>query len=261
MKPTCYVIKLGGSVITYKQGRYALRRDVIALIARVLKARQPVIGLPVVLVFGGGSFGNVAPTDYRIFERPDGMPSANLPMMTSVMFSMLSDIVQIFIEHSLRVYPFQAGALLSVGEHGHAAFNSRPLLAAMVAGFMPVLTGDLLLREEQEAVIVSSDNLVPLLAVDFDVRRALYYSDVEGVHDQANHLVRWVSNANAAQLEGCVGGSCATDLTGGMHNKFMQQRELARLGVISEVLSFDHFDRVHLSLSGVRQFGTLFLNE
>ena len=261
MRPVCYAIKLGGSITTHKEGRYALRHDAIALVARVLKARQARIGLPVILIFGGGSYGNVAPTEYRILERQQGLPSVNLPMMTAVMFSMLSDITRIFVEHALRVYPFQSSALLGLDERGHLNINARPLVAAMAAGYMPLLTGDLLVCGERGARIVSSDDIAPLLAVDFEVRRALYYSDVAGVYDQVGNLIPWVNNANAASIETCVGGSSVPDLTGGMRNKFMQQRQLAHLGVVSEVLSFDCFDRVDLSLCGLRQFGTVFLNE
>nr|WP_063851230.1 fosfomycin resistance kinase FosC [Pseudomonas syringae]CAA83855.1 phosphotransferase [Pseudomonas syringae] len=182
-------------------------------------------------------------------------------MMTSIMFSMLSDITRIFVEQGLRVYPFQSSALLGVDEEGRVTLHARQLATAMASGYMPLLTGDLLLRGEQEAQVFSSDNIAPLLAADFEVRRVLYYSDVAGVYDQGNALVPWVGNANAACMEACVGASSMTDLTGGMRNKFMQQRQLARLGVVSEVLSFECFDRVHLSLCGLRQFGTVFLSE
>lgn len=258
MSPRCYVIKLGGSVTTEKRERYVLRCDVISKIASVLKAKLAYIDLPVILIFGGGSFGNVAPTDYRIFEQQVGLPSANLPMMTSVMFSMLLDITRIFVEHSLRVYPFQSGALLGVDERGQIMINTRSLTAAMAAGYIPLLTGDLLLQGERRAEIYSSDNIAALLTVDFEVRRVLYYSDVSGVYDGAGNLISMVDDSNASEVEGFVSGSSLTDLTGGMRNKFMQQRLLASRGVVSEVLSFDFFEEVDMSLCGLCQFGTLF---
>lgn len=260
MRRRCYVIKLGGSVTTEKRGRYVLRRDVISKIASVLKAKLVHIDYPVILIFGGGSFGNVAPTDFRIFEQQGGLPSVNLPMMTSVMFSMLSDIARIFVEHSLRVYPFQSGALLGVDERGQVVIDTRSVTAAMVAGYIPLLTGDLLLQGERQAEIYSSDNIASLLTEDFEVRRVLYYSDVAGVYDGVGNLIYLVNDANASEVERFASASSMTDLTGGMRNKFMQQRLLASRGVVSEVLSFDFFEEVDMSLCGLRQFGTLFSN-
>lgn len=263
MRAACYVVKLGGSITTKKQGRYELRHEVIAFIAEVLQSRAASLDVPLILVLGGGSYGNLAPTDYRIFERDEGLPSVDLPMMTVTMFAMLSEISNVCVDHALRVYPLQTSALCSAAECGRLTMDTRSLRAVMAAGYIPLLSGDLVIGQGREPLLLSSDDIPALLTEDFDVRRVLYYTDVSGIYDPADPstIIAFVSSANASDVQGLVGGSAATDLTGGMRNKFMQQRLLAQRGVESEVLAFEHFHHLDQSLRGTRQFGTVFLSE
>lgn len=259
MRTACYVIKFGGSVITNKSGSYQLLRDPIVKIAKILKKKN--IGLPLVLIFGGGSFGNLAPIDYKVLERPDNKPSVTLPMMTVVMFSMLSEITQIFVRHSLSVYPLQAGALICVDDAGEISLDGRAISSAILSGHIPLLTGDLVFNGTGKYEIFSSDNIPPLLTKNFEIARALYYTDVDGLYESttSNMVVPFVDDSNFTVVQHAAGDSSNQDITGGMRNKFSQQRLLAHLGVESEVLSFDCFDNVDLSLKGDEHYGTVFL--
>lgn len=259
MRTACYVIKFGGSVITNKSGSYQLLRDPIEKIAKILKKTD--IGLPLVLIFGGGSFGNLAPIDHKVLERPDNKPSVTLPMMTVVMFSMLSEITKIFVAHSLPVYPLQTSALICIDGTGEISLDGRAIFSAISSGHIPLLTGDLIFSGMDKYEIFSSDNIPPLLTKDFEIARVLYYTDVDGVYESntSNTVVPYVDDSNFTVVRNATGGSSNQDITGGMRNKFSQQRSLAHLGVESEVLSFECFDNVDLSLRGDEHYGTVFL--
>jgi isopentenyl phosphate kinase len=60
-------------------------------------------------------------------------------------------------------------------------------------------------------------------------------------------------------MQQAAGDSSNQDITGGMRNKLYQQHLLAQLGVESEVLSFERFENVDLSLKGYKHYGTVFL--
>lgn len=261
MRTACYVIKFGGSITTNKNGSYNLLRDSIITIAKNLNINKVNIRLPLVLIFGGGSFGNLAPVDYRVLDQVDGRPSVNLPMMTTVMFSMLSEITKLFVQHSVAVYPFQSSAIIGADDDGKIILNTRAISSAMTAGYIPILTGDLIFKGNDTYEIFSSDNIPPLMASHFEIVRALYYTDVDGLYQslESGSVVPLVDNSNSAAMQELAGKSSAQDFTGGMQNKFIQQRLLAKLGIESEVLSFQNIHNVEHSLRGDRRYGTVFL--
>jgi|GEM_PF-3963355 len=263
MRTACYVVKIGGSVTTNKNGRYELRLDSIRSIAKTLSDKAAAIDLPIILIFGGGSFGNLAPVDYQIFERSNGFASTKLPMMTTIMFSMLAEITGVFIENKVRVYPLQSSALIVGDEEGMIKINTQPIAAAISAGYTPIITGDLIFTGPGEFEIFSSDNIASLLAHDFNLRKVLYYTDVRGLYSSldSRSIIPFVDNSNFSNVKLYAGASSAQDITGGMYNKFLQQRTLASLGVESEVLSFEFFDKIDLSLKKALHCGTVFLTE
>lgn len=259
MRTDCYVIKFGGSVITKKSGSYQLLDGVIKKIARILRKKS--IDLPLIIIFGGGSFGNLAPFDYKVLERSDDKASKTLPMMTVVMFSMLSEITRTFVDLSLPVYPLQASALICADENGEITIDGRAITSIISSGHIPLITGDLIFNGIDKYEIFSSDNIPALLTTDFSIARALYYTDVEGVYESitSTTVVPYVDDSNLRVMQQAAGDSSNRDITGGMRNKLYQQHLLAQLGVESEVLSFERFENVDLSLKGYKHYGTVFL--
>lgn len=259
MRSACYVIKFGGSVITNKAGAYELLNDPLVKIAKVLKEKE--MDLPLILIFGGGSFGNLAPLDYKVLERQGDRASLTLPMMTVTMFSMLSEITKIFVAHSLPVYPLQTSALTCAERGSEISLDARVIKSAIDCGFIPLLTGDLVFEGSDNYGIFSSDNIPYLLSKEFEIARVLYYTDVEGLYEPANgnQIVSYVDSSNFRAMQNAAGSSSYQDITGGMRNKFVQQRLLASSGIESEVLSFQYFDCVCDSLKGAKRYGTVFL--
>ncbi|MFQ6130038.1 MAG: kinase, partial [Candidatus Hadarchaeaceae archaeon] len=62
MKPL--IVKFGGSVITDKRRRFAVKQATLRRLARELAAAKG----PLVLVHGGGSFGHPMASKYKIAE-------------------------------------------------------------------------------------------------------------------------------------------------------------------------------------------------
>ncbi len=263
MRTACYVVKIGGSVTTNKNGRYELRSEAIQTIAKVLRNRAFAVDLPIILIFGGGSFGNLAPVEHQIVDRSDGFAPTNLPMMTLTMFSMLTDITKVLIENAVPAYPFQSSALIVGGADGLLEVSTKSIAAAISLGYVPIISGDLIFAGREGFMIFSSDNIASLLARDFDIQRVLYYTDVRGLYDSLSPtaIIPFVDGANSSAVKSYAGASSSQDITGGMLNKFVQLRALAKLGIESEVLSFEYFGKLDLSLRKALHCGTVFLAE
>ena len=260
-----YIIKVGGSVITNKEGRYSLNEDVIEKLANVFPGLPSNISNRIVLVLGGGSFGNLAPIDYRLDPVGD-WSLVDTPMMTVRMFQMLSGVVDVFRSASVPVYPFQASSLISYDEgqtETKLNFNIRPIREVMKRGLIPVISGDLIFFQDSFRIL-SSDDIPVIIASQEGVKieKVLYYSDVDGLMNTTTNLViKEVNFSNFNKVSLFAGPSGKRDVTGGMKTKLNAMASLGSFGVESEILNIRYFDRILASCQGTQHFGTKFLVE
>ncbi|MNJ42125.1 Amino acid kinase family protein [compost metagenome] len=257
---SCYAVKIGGSVTTVKRGSYQFNDAAISSIASTLVSCREDLALPLILVFGGGSFGNVAPVEHGLVSIGRVEQPPKLAMMTVTMFGMLSRIAERLLAYGVPVYPLQTSALVVKRLDG-MYIDARALCCAMSEGYIPLLSGDMVFSERGGYQLVSSDDILPLLSRALTVERALYYTDVEGIYDPddpCKKVIPVVHGGNAEWVKGMSGLSSVHDLTGGMAQKFKQLRALAISGVEAEVLSFRHFPVLADSLRAVVQHGTIF---
>jgi isopentenyl phosphate kinase len=254
---SCYILKIGGSVTTNKSGRYELLDENIQLIAKTIHQCFDVLEHPLILVFGGGSFGNVAPKDYNIADPQGDWQNVDLPMMTLTMFSMLQTIANIFRQNKVPVYPIQTSAIAHFSAQG-SHLHTGSIEMALRAGNIPLLTGDLVFDTKRHFRILSSDCLPVMLADTFNVQNVLYYCNVPGVYypQGTDSIVKLVNHANFDQVLTTTGPSNKPDITGGMKTKLQQLRLLAQKGVGSEIIDFVRFKDVRKSLDNKVQFGT-----
>ncbi|MFM2666678.1 isopentenyl phosphate kinase [Vibrio mediterranei] len=259
-KGDSYIIKLGGSISTNKDGRYELDVNNIKLIGNTLYKYKIWERFKIVLVFGGGSFGNVAPREYDIISRKTNSKVENISKMTTIMFSMLSDITSILISCGVPAYPFQCSAIVNQLPNGLFDIHTGSISSALEQGILPVITGDLVFNNDGDFMIFSSDNVPELIADKINVSHILYYSDVDGLYSDINEK-KVITNIKPKDIEGyksIAGPSSRQDITGGMYNKINQIQRLVNKGLSVELLSFSFFSNVGLSISKKKQFGTFF---
>jgi isopentenyl phosphate kinase len=126
---------------------------------------------------------------------------------------------------------------LSTASRDADAALSLPLEAVrrmLAEGFLPVLHGDLVVHEDRGATVVSGDELVVALARGLGADRVGLCSDVPGVFDGDGEVFDRV--AAFEDVADALGGSEATDVTGGMAGKV---RTLLDLDAPSNVFDLD----------------------
>ncbi|MFH4399001.1 isopentenyl phosphate kinase [Vibrio diabolicus] len=260
LKIESYIIKLGGSITTNKDGRYELDVDNINLIGNVLCKDKLWEKYRIILVFGGGSFGNVAPREYDILSKNSNTKIENVSKMTTIMFSMLSDITSILVSCGVPAYPFQCSAIVNQLSNGKFDLHSGSISSALEQGAIPVITGDLVFKNNGDFMIFSSDNVPELIADKISVSHIIYYSDVDGLYSnfKEKKVISYIKPTDIEGYKTIAGPSSRQDITGGMHNKINQIQCLVNKGLSVELLSFDFFPHVGLSISKKEQFGTFF---
>lgn len=249
-------MKLGGSVLTDKSQYRTPRLDVIARLADEL-AR---CGDRVTLVHGAGSYGHVLARQHDLAKGDDGSAARRLAAaqvhgdvreLQGLVLTALRDAGVPAV--SLSTYDL---ARTTSGEL--ASFAFEPLHETLAAGFMPVMSGDVVLDHARGFGILSGDVLMVELARLLRPARAVFVTDVDGIHDRdpmesgAKLFPRIDLQADIRHTESRV-----PDITGSMAGKLKRAQSVARAGVPVHVVNGLAHGRLADVLAGKPVVGTL----
>jgi len=112
------------------------------------------------------------------------------------------------------------------------ALETEAIRGALGRGLVPLLYGDVALDGTIGGTIVSTEQVLAFLARQLRPRRLIVVSDMDGVFtrdprlDSAAERVPEITRANWDAVRLLLGGSRATDVTGGMRSKV---EEMVRL--------------------------------
>ncbi|MCA9954897.1 MAG: hypothetical protein KC434_09275 [Anaerolineales bacterium] len=214
-------LKLGGSLITDKTQVETVRTDVLARLAdEIVEARRESPALRLVLGHGSGSFGHVAAAkrgtrqgvtdaeDWRAFaEVSDAAARLNRQVLAALL---AADVTAVSLSPSASVGCVD-GRIQSIASH--------TVQAALAAGIVPVVYGDVAFDSVRGGTIVSTEEVMISLAGEIRPSWLLLAGETTGVYDQAGQVIPAISRANYAEIEAALGGSRGTDVTGGMVSK------------------------------------------
>ena len=225
------VLKLGGSVITDKATPETVDDDALD---RAVGAIADADVSRLLLVHGAGSFGHhyaethgVTPTDgshdaVGVWEIHDSMRRLNDEVVGRLQSAGVP---------ALPVHPLSAGARAADSTLSLASDTTATMLAE---GFVPVLHGDVIAHADAGATIISGDEVVAHLARGLDADRVGLCSTVDGVYGEDGDVVSEITDFG--DVADALGGSDATDVTGGMAAKV---RALLELGAPASIFGPD----------------------
>jgi isopentenyl phosphate kinase len=229
-------VKLGGSVITDKTQPETARSDVIARLAaevsRSLAARPD---LRLVLGHGSGSFGHVSARQYRTVEGvstpADWRGFATVAAVAARLNRIVTDL---FLAAGIPVWSLQPSASARCRARELVSLEADPVGEALAQGLVPLVYGDVALDEVQGGTIISTEQIFVNLARRFRPVRLILVGAVDGVfrgdpmRDPAVPLIPEISARNWPEVQAALGGSHATDVTGGMLSKVERMLGLVR---------------------------------
>lgn len=248
-------MKLGGSVLTDK-AQY--RTPDLATMAR-LAHEIGASGERVVLVHGAGSYGHVLAKEHKLVDgdrHPNARAAAaqvhgDVRELTGLVLSALREAG--LAPMSLSAYDLTR---LNNGELANFAFE--PLHETLSAGFTPLMSGDVVLDAARGFSILSGDVLMLELARILRPRRAIFVTDVDGIHDKdpresGAKLLRAIDlKADIRQTESRV-----PDITGSMAGKLKRAQAVAKAGVPVHVINGRAAGRLADALAGRDVVGTV----
>lgn len=207
------ILKLGGSVITEKDRPETLDGDALR---RAASAIADAATDRLVVVHGGGSFGHHHATEHGVSTTVGTDDPAAVLDIHGAMTTLNQFVLRRLREHdvaSVPVHPL-SGAVRS-GDELHV--QTETVRGMLDTGFVPVLHGDVIVDQERGATILSGDELVVRLAETLDADRVGLCSAVPGVLNEADAVIDRI--VAYEDVEHVLGGSDATDVSGGMAGK------------------------------------------
>jgi isopentenyl phosphate kinase len=226
-------LKLGGSLITDKNRPHTPRLEVIRRLAdEIVAARENEAGLRILLGHGSGSFGHVPARRYgtrqgvRTEQEWHGFVEV---WREAVQLNRI--VVNALGEAGLPAMSLPPSSSTLARDGLVETWNLEPMRRALEANLLPVVFGDVAFDSLRGGTILSTEDLFSHLALELQPRRILLAGSEAGVwadFPNCTRLVEEISPANWSDLSATVGGSTATDVTGGMASKVQQSLELAQ---------------------------------
>jgi isopentenyl phosphate kinase len=245
------LIKLGGSVVTFKNRPLAANVGAIDGISRVLAQ----LDMPAIIVHGGGSFGHYWSVKYDMHTKPAGYDAHGVSVVHESMVALNQIIVNSMIRAGLNPYGMQP-SVFTAG-HKPAAAKVKQVYAIARSKMMPVTFGDVVHVQGSKYSILSGDAIMTILAKVLRPSRVVFATNVDGIYkDMASkELVREVRAAGRRSIE--FSKAAGADVTGGMQRKVTEAFKIASYGM--DVLMVNGLvpERIAEAVEGRLQVGTV----
>ncbi len=178
-KPT--ILKIGGSVITDKNGELSAKTGEIDRLTQEIRQANV---KNLIIVHGGGSFGHPAAERYAIKsgykEESQKIGFSQTHHYMTVLNGLFMDALIWHDVPSMSITPSSC----IITENGRIrSFEDAPLRTLMKMNFTPVLYGDAVFDTKIGFTILSGDQLVSALALRFNATRIIMGVDEDGVYD------------------------------------------------------------------------------
>ncbi|MDG5774970.1 isopentenyl phosphate kinase [Haloarculaceae archaeon H-GB1-1] len=207
------VLKLGGSVITAKDDLETVDDEGMETVLDAVGAFEG----DLVVVHGGGSFGHHHAAEHGVSSTSGIHDAAGAVAVHGAMKRLNDEVVTRLHERGVGAVPVHPLSAASRAADGALALPTAQVGTMLGEGFTPVLHGDVVAHEGEGVTVVSGDDLVIALARSLDATRVGLCSAVPGVLDVDGEVVTRIDRFD--DVARAVGGSDATDVTGGMAAK------------------------------------------
>jgi len=259
------VLKLGGSLITWKEKPLKPRVDVISRISkeigRALRKRET---LRLVIVHGGGSYGHPYAYKYKIHEglKPDQSKYQvyGLGQTTDAMRKLSLIISESLRKEGIPVFPIQASSISILKDGRIDKFFQEPLEMLLKIGAVPLLWGDVALDVNRGFGIVSGDELSVKLAVTLNASKIIFTLDIDGIYTKppgtnGAQLIRYLRPG----MENVDYSVRKRDVTGGVMRKIVEAEPLVSAGKLVVLFINGLVEgRVEKALLGEQVVGTIY---
>lgn len=246
------LIKLGGSVVTFKEKPLTANIDAIDGISRALAQ----LGVPVIIVHGGGSFGHYWSVKYDMHTKPANYDIHGVSIVHESMIALNQIIVSSMIRVGLNPYGMPPSALTT--GHKPIVAKIKDIDAMAHSKVIPVTFGDIVYFGGTKYSILSGDALMTILARVLRPLRIIFATNVDGIYkDRASREL-----VNEIQVEDKRRSieffkTSDIDATGGMQRKVTEAFKIASHGMDVVMINGLLPERIIEAAEGTLKVGTV----
>jgi isopentenyl phosphate kinase len=255
------VLKIGGSVITDKNGELAAKTNEINRIAEEIQKTNV---QDLVVVHGGGSFGHPYAQRYGLKEGfREESQKVGFSETHHVMTVLNGLVMDALVWHGIQAISITPSSCLITESGRIKDFADVPLKRYLNMGFMPVLYGDAVLDTKLGFTILSGDQLISYLALELRAKRIVVGVDVDGVYesdpktDSNSKLLKNLTVQDLKELQTKLGKPTSTDVTGGMLGKITELVPAVEQGITVIIVNATKPNLVYKALKGDPVEGTI----
>lgn len=255
------VLKLGGSVVTNKATPFSPRKATISRLSHEIADSN---SQPLFIVHGGGSFGHPVARKYDIamgYKRQEQLLGFAQTRQAMMMLNKL--IIDSLIQAEVRAVSIQPSAILKTEAGRITRFPNEPFSAMIEMGLSPVMFGDAVLDEKTGFAILSGDQLVAKLALNFAVERVIFGADVDGLFTsdpKSSDEARLLNRLSIMELKQLIqttrSSKTRIDVTDSMLGKLREIIPIVESGVNVTVVNATKSNIIKRVLSGESNLGT-----
>lgn len=214
-------LKLGGSLITDKLGVEAVRSQLLSRLAgEIAAARAACTGLRLLVGNGSGSFGHVAAaragTREGVYSDEQWLGFAQVSSAAARLNRL---VVEALLAQEVPAVALQPSASAVCRDGKIESLEVSPIRAALNAGLVPVIYGDVAFDSAIGGTIISTEEVMTAIAYELRPAWLLLAGQTKGVYDQRDRVIPAITHSNFGEIEPLLGGSGGTDVTGGMATK------------------------------------------
>ena len=242
------LIKLGGSVVTFKEKPLAANFKAIDDISHILASLK----IPIILVHGGGSFGHYWSVKYDMHTKPR---EYDLHGISIVHESMIA-LNQIIVNHMIKggMNPYAVMPSIFILRHKPIEKKIKELQTIAESGLVPITFGDIVHIESRRYSIISGDALMSILAKVLRPSKVIFALNVDGIYKdmKKKEVIRELKNNNSVNFSRIV-----ADVTGGMRRKVIEALKISGSGIDVLMLNGLKPERIINAMIGSNFEGTL----
>jgi isopentenyl phosphate kinase len=246
------LIKLGGSVVTFKEKPLAANIDAIDGISRALTQ----LSVPLIIVHGGGSFGHYWSVKYDMHTKSANYDIHGVSIVHESMIALNQIIVNSMMRAGLNPYGITPSALTA--GHKPIVAKIKHIYSMAQSKVIPVTFGDIVHVEGTKYSILSGDALMTILARVLRPLRIIFATNVDGIYKDSvsRELVNEIQVSDNRKSIKFFKAS-GIDATGGMQRKVTEAFKIASHGM--DVLMINGLvpERIIEAAEGTLKVGTV----
>jgi len=254
------LLKLGGSLITDKTMPYTPRFDKLAeLSAQISAALRTTPNLSLVLGHGSGSFGHTAAKQHHTRDGVGTGEHRRYWQGFAEVWYQASQLNRFVMDslHNEEVPALTLGPVSAViaSDGKVSSWDLAPLKAALAAGLVPVVHGDVIFDAARGGTILSTEDLFEHIARLLRPQRILL-AGLEGAvwadFPECKIRVEKITPASFNGIKAGLGAARGADVTGGMESKVRQMLALAQEvpGLTAQIFSGEQPGNLQKVLAG-----------